>query len=121
MTTAFILPILLIIIAILWIVFPPKTRNYFYGYRTTLSMKTKENWKLANHFSSRVMLCTGIVILGIHTIAFFMLGSAATGNIVNFLMITYLILTVLVVPITEIALHTMLKFKTAFAQDLENK
>lgn len=121
MKIAFILPILLIVIAILWMVFPPKTRNYFYGYRTALSMKTQENWKLANHFSSRVMLCTGIVILGIHIVAFFMLGSGASDLIVNFLMITYLLLTILVVPITEIALNTMLKYKKAFGQDLEKK
>ena len=45
--------------------FPPKKINGVYGYRTARSMKSQENWDIAQRFSSRLMLKQGLVMLAI--------------------------------------------------------
>ncbi|MDP4629843.1 MAG: SdpI family protein [Flavobacteriales bacterium] len=45
--------------------FPPKKINSIYGYRTARSMKSQENWDIAQRYSSRLMLKQGIVMLAI--------------------------------------------------------
>lgn len=38
---------------------PPKEINHFYGYRTRLSMKSKEHWDFAQQFSSKQIIKSG--------------------------------------------------------------
>ena len=45
--------------------FPPKKINGIYGYRTSRSMKSQENWDIAQRYSSRLMLKQGLVLLAI--------------------------------------------------------
>ena len=45
--------------------FPPKKINGIYGYRTARSMKSQENWDIAQRYSSRLMLKQGLGILAI--------------------------------------------------------
>lgn len=45
--------------------FPPKKINGIYGYRTARSMKSQENWDIAQRYSSRLMLKQGLVMLAI--------------------------------------------------------
>ena len=45
--------------------FPPKKINGVYGYRTPRSMKSQENWDIAQRYSSRLMLKQGVVMLAI--------------------------------------------------------
>lgn len=45
--------------------FPPKKINGIYGYRTSRSMKSQENWDIAQRYSSRLMLKQGLGILAI--------------------------------------------------------
>ncbi len=45
--------------------FPPKKINSIYGYRTARSMKSQENWDIAQRYSQRLMLKQGIVMLAI--------------------------------------------------------
>ncbi len=39
--------------------FPPKKINMMYGYRTSSSMKSKENWDFAQKYSTVLMIYTG--------------------------------------------------------------
>lgn len=48
--------ILLLIVSAILFLFPPKKKNYFYGYRTKKSMKTIKNWKFANRISAIIMM-----------------------------------------------------------------
>lgn len=43
--------------------FPPKKINGIYGYRTSRSMKSQDNWDIAQRYSSRLMLKQGLVML----------------------------------------------------------
>jgi uncharacterized membrane protein len=45
--------------------FPPKKINGIYGYRTSRSMKSQENWDIAQRYSSRLMFKQGLVMLAI--------------------------------------------------------
>lgn len=45
--------------------FPPKKINGIYGYRTARSMKSQENWDMAQRYSSRLMLKQGLGMLAI--------------------------------------------------------
>ena len=45
--------------------FPPKKINGIYGYRTSRSMKSQDNWDIAQRYSSRLMLKQGLGILAI--------------------------------------------------------
>jgi len=48
--------IILLGVSVLFKLLPPKEINSFYGYRTTKSMSTIQNWKLANNYSSTLMI-----------------------------------------------------------------
>ncbi len=45
------------------LLFPPKEINSLYGYRTSRSMKSKEAWKAANRYASKIMILGGIDLL----------------------------------------------------------
>jgi uncharacterized membrane protein len=53
------------IVAFMTMKFPPKKINGIYGYRTSRSMKSQENWDIAQRYSSRLMLKQGLVMLAI--------------------------------------------------------
>lgn len=42
------IPVTMIIFGILWKSHPPKSINWAYGYRTSMSMKNNETWKFAH-------------------------------------------------------------------------
>ena len=53
MTTLF---LILLIVAMLFRIFPPQNINSIYGYRTRKSKKNIVNWKIANRYSANLML-----------------------------------------------------------------
>ena len=57
--------LLLTLIALYWKYFPPKKVNSLYGYRTSTSMKSQENWMLANSYSAHFFLITMSLLLAI--------------------------------------------------------
>ena len=44
------------------LMFPPKTINKIYGYRTESSMKTQESWSFAQNFASKKMIQVGLFL-----------------------------------------------------------
>ena len=49
-----------IVVSLILLKFPPTEINSFYGYRTSTSMETQEQWDFAQHYSSKIMLKCGI-------------------------------------------------------------
>jgi uncharacterized membrane protein len=70
MNTEISISILLFFVSAILYFFPPKKINYFYGYRTKMSMKNLENWKFANHYSSIIMVLFSIFNILVFYIAF---------------------------------------------------
>jgi uncharacterized membrane protein len=48
--------LILLIVSVIFKLFPPKKVNNFYGYRTSSSMRNIDAWKLANDYSGNLML-----------------------------------------------------------------
>lgn len=79
---------------------PPKDINSFYGYRTSMSMKSRETWDFAHMYFGKLWFILGLVLLPLSLIAmFFLLGKSveATGN--SSFVIMGVQLVFLVVPI----------------------
>ncbi len=67
----FVAPLFLILVAtglpfaviggIFW-KYPPKTINYWYGYRTKRSMQSQQFWDFAQVYSSRIMVLVGLAL-----------------------------------------------------------
>ncbi|SFR31648.1 SdpI/YhfL protein family protein [Robiginitalea myxolifaciens] len=45
--------------------FPPKKRNWWYGYRTAASQKSQEHWDFAQKFSGKLVALWGLVLLAL--------------------------------------------------------
>jgi uncharacterized membrane protein len=67
-TTGFIF----IIAATITLIFPPKSINYLYGYRTSSSMKNQERWDFAQRYSGIKMLQSGLFLIAFSLLNFFM-------------------------------------------------
>lgn len=59
--TTIIIPIFSLICGLVTKKFPPKKINSFYGYRTTKSMKSDENWQAAQKYMSVFFIRYSIV------------------------------------------------------------
>lgn len=82
---------ILLVIGGAFFIFPAKSDNLVYGYRTPLSKESEENWNYAQKISSRFLLLFGVVM----TIIGFLLKS--TGN-TNFFIIEMLAVPWFIAP-----------------------
>ena len=48
--------IVMLVLALIYFIIPPKKRNYFYGYRTFKSMKSDEDFSKINKKASQIFL-----------------------------------------------------------------
>lgn len=55
--------IIFIIAGILTFIFPPKTINRLYGYRTKTSMKNQQTWDFAQVYVAKKMVVIGLIML----------------------------------------------------------
>jgi uncharacterized membrane protein len=58
-----IIVLFLVVVALVFYLFPPKRINRLYGYRTFRSMKNEDNWRIANKSSSQIMLVSVTILL----------------------------------------------------------
>jgi len=70
--TAFLIPLVMVLLGLLFSRFPPKKINGLVGYRTSRSMKSQEAWDFANAMAARLMWQTG---LAYGTLAFLLMWS----------------------------------------------
>ncbi|MEC1625986.1 SdpI family protein [Bacillus mojavensis] len=55
---------LMIIAGLLIKLFPPKSINSVYGFRTRRSMSDQRLWNEANRYSAALMILSGLIVLG---------------------------------------------------------
>ena len=60
---SFISGIVFIIASVITLTYPPKKINWYYGYRTDLSMKNQNSWDFAQKYSSVQLIIAGCVIM----------------------------------------------------------
>lgn len=116
MVGLFIGPIILLLSGLLLLLFPPKNRNYIYGYRTRLSSKTQQTWDFANKLAAKLLVGMGSVSLVLAIIA---LGAIAKlpNNLleraysiaVPLSAVVFLLLLLMLVFIVQVKLKKMFK------------
>ena len=99
--------IIFVIVSLLLLKFPPKEINSFYGYRTSTSMETQEQWDFAQRYSSIMMLKCGIGMILISLI-----GPFLTGVDAAFLSISAIV--VLLLPVAILFYKTEKAIKNKF-------
>ncbi|AUZ25665.1 hypothetical protein C1T28_19605 [Bacillus subtilis] len=90
---------LMIIAGILIKLFPPKSINSVYGYRTRRSMSDPSLWNEANRYSATLMILSGLVIAA--------LGLLLKSNLIILQLILLLAACVITFMLTEKRLKTM--------------
>jgi uncharacterized membrane protein len=98
--------LLMLLLSLYFIYYPPKGINSLYGYRTFRSMKNQENWNFANKLSAKYMLINTLVGFAIFVISFFLLRHkiSVTAMILGNLGVQSISLVVLI-PMVEIRLR----------------
>lgn len=72
------IPVTMIGFGRLFLTRAPKNINWFFGYRTTMSMKNRDTWEFAHRLIGKLWLCCGLVLLPLSVIPFlFVLGKDA--------------------------------------------
>src|SRR5688500_11632311 len=84
----------LILLAGLFYLFPPKKINWFYGYRSRRSMSSDKLWQFANRYSARLLMIGGgvLAVLGLITLFISPFNTRLTGIAVLVIVITVIIL-----------------------------
>lgn len=52
-----------VIVGIILMIFPPKNRNFFLGYRTSASLRSQAHWDFAQQYSSKMLIRVGCCML----------------------------------------------------------
>ena len=61
----YISPLILVVVGVVFWMFPPKKINRIYGYRTTSSMKSQAAWDFTQKYSAKWMTVAGIVLFAL--------------------------------------------------------
>ena len=91
--------LILFIISLITIRFPPKKINSTYGSRTKASMRNQQTWEEANRYSSKLMLLCGGILTAIGLLSFF-ISFLSQANIVAGIVLT-LLFSLMPIPLTE--------------------
>ena len=91
--------LILIVMSVIAIRFPPKKINSTYGYRTKASMRNQQTWEEANRYSSKLMLLCGAILAVTGLLSFFMSSLNQTSTITG--TILTLLCSLLPIPLTE--------------------
>lgn len=107
LAVSLVIPLTMIIFGRHFMHSPPKEINGSYGYRTSMSMKSRETWDFAHRYFGRLWFILGLMLLPLSATAMlFLLGESvkAIGN--SSLIIMAFQLLFLIIPIfpTERAL-----------------
>lgn len=91
MTTLF---LILLIVAMLFRIFPPQNINSIYGYRTRKSKKNLVNWKISNRYSANLMVIFMSALLLISLILNF-INVDFENILIGMLLLSFVIIIVL--------------------------
>ena len=79
--------------------FPPKHINKIYGYRTKQSMFNEDKWKLANNYSSSLMLKLSFVLIALGILLAFLLHDAMLLSLIT--VVSSILCALVIVLLTE--------------------
>lgn len=88
--------IIFMLVGCIMLLFPPKTINSLYGYRTSRSMKNQEQWVFAQKYSSKLLIFSGFILSLISLTGFFIHLQNNTEAILSTILVILAIVPVLV-------------------------
>ena len=83
--TYYISTLIILVVGIVFWMYPPKKINEFYGYRTTRSRKSQEAWDFAQRYSAKLITMFGLAALVVAAIAHWLRNSLCFNS--DFLML----------------------------------
>jgi uncharacterized membrane protein len=92
---------LLLILSLLFKYFPPKTINYWYGYRTIRSMKSSAAWNCANQYCANAFIVVACLTCLVQVITYALLDIEKSIFCASIFMVIGIVLCI---PLTEIHL-----------------
>ncbi len=101
------IPIVMILFGRAFLKKAPKEINYVFGYRTSRSMKNRDNWEFAHRFCGKIWLICGTALLPVVVgimLCFIGADTKTVGYIGAALLVLSLILIIICVVLTEKAL-----------------
>ncbi len=64
--------IFMLLVSFIFMKFPPKKMNYFYGYRTRRSMANQQIWRVANEYSAKLMVKITLISFALPPVLYFL-------------------------------------------------
>lgn len=107
LAVSLVIPLTMIIFGRHFMHSPPKEINGSYGYRTSMSMKSRETWDFAHRYFGRLWFILGLILLPLSAAAMlFLLGESvkAIGNASLIIMGVQLLFLIIPIFPTERAL-----------------
>jgi uncharacterized membrane protein len=89
---------LMLIVSLIFIIFPPKKINWLYGYRTSRSMKSQAVWDEGNRYSARLMLWISVITTAVQLVCTILLSMKVAIGIAAGVLVTLLLASI---PVTE--------------------
>lgn len=98
--------------------YSPKSRNTSFGYRSTMSTKNQETWKIAQRYFGTGMIVIGILnfILGIFSVTY-----CLPINNSNFQLLVILLCSIIIIFLTEIRLRKLFDSNGTKKNSIYNK
>jgi uncharacterized membrane protein len=95
-----IIGVVVLVIAIIFKLFPPKKISMWNGYRSQTAMESQEAWDAAQKYSSNIMIIEG-VLLSLLGVALGIISSQAENKTNNIILISFL---AIVIPVAFLSL-----------------
>jgi uncharacterized membrane protein len=81
---------------------PPKSINFFYGYRTNKSMLSKENWIKGNKLSSKILFLGSIMCSVFSIILYFFFGAKKETLLIEIVSFVFVLLFTVIYTETKL-------------------
>lgn len=78
-----------VIVGIILMIYPPKNRNFFLGYRTSASLRSQAHWDFAQQYSSKMLIRIGCILLGFSFCSLTINISELSSNIIAFFVVGF--------------------------------
>lgn len=95
--------VILLIVCLIWFLWPPKEINSFFGYRTSGSKKSLRHWNFANKLSSRLFLLLSTILL----LEALFIANFLSSKYEVIIFTTFILGTLITILLTEIKLKKL--------------
>ena len=107
LATDLLVPLILVVFGSVFSRRAPREINGLFGYRTPRSMRSRDAWEFAHHYSGRLMFRWGLVLLPVSVVALLPVlgqGEDAVGTVGTVICFAQLIPLFGIIAVTERAL-----------------